>query len=136
MDVGGDIFWIVFAESPLAATSRQVGSWAGGRDGMCPLRRWHYNGYGLSTTCRGLGGNGEKQRPGSGPPFGFKEAWAWIRPCLHLLGGKHSLLGPGLGGIRWGFLWQIWRWPGAECACGSVRSKVRPSEAMAGAQET
>lgn len=60
--------------------------------------------YGLSTTCRGLGGNGEKQRPGGGPPFGFKEAWAWICPCLHLWGGgEHSLLEPGLGGIRWGF---------------------------------
>lgn len=93
--------------------------------------------YGLSTMCRGLGGNGEKQRPGGGPPFGFKEAWAWICPCLHLWGGGSiPCWNPGWVASDGAFLWQIWRWPGVECACGSVRSKVRPSEAMAGTQET
>lgn len=53
--------------------------------------------YGLSTMCRGLGGNGEKQRPGGGPPFGFKEAWAWICPCLHLWGGGAFLAGTRAG---------------------------------------
>lgn len=51
-------------------------------------------------------------------------------------GGSIPCWNPGWVASDGAFLWQIWRWPGVECACGSVRSKVRPSEAMAGTQET